>query len=368
MNIFFTSSFLPNKQYTTFNSLFEDLLPNKMLLVFDTNLVILFREFYLNPKFFIQKHRPEELEIVKYLIENISKYNIETDVTLGVDESSRKKKDFSKISTKWEQTHNALSLLLSVDVYSEKDLNLFIENKKIEEPIKDDSIFPETAFFLLKENKDCFYINHLIAAYLSNLKIIYLFNLVEKQEITAKEALMNFYTFMKEEIDILIARSLQLAIFIFGGLDEYKNIIFPKANDPFNKKINKILNGAVDILYPTLVDSFPNHKRKKGVFELKPVFVTADKRISKLHSLTSTKAFFGDKSQINYMPEVMQFNYPKELKLTENDLSSFQDLFIKDAIYRYSNKQYGKGRDTSFLLDKCSDYEVLLKKNWSNNN
>ena len=68
------------------------------------------------------------------------------------------------------------------------------------------------------------------------------------------------------------------------------------------------------------------------------------------------------------MPEVMQFNYPKELKLTQNDLSSFQDLFIKDAIYRYSNKQYGKGRDTSFLLDKCSDYEVLLKKNWSNDN
>lgn len=357
MNIFFTSSFLPNKQYTTFNSLFEDLLPNKMLLVFDTNLVILFREFYLNPKLFIQKHRPEELEIVKYLIENISKYKIEADATLGVDESSRKKKDFSKISTKWEQTHNALSFLLR----SEEDLNLFIDNKKIEEPIKDDSIFPETAFSLLKENKDCFYINHLIATYLSNLKIIHLFNLVEKQEITAKEAFINFYTFMKEEVDILIARSLQLAIYIFGGLDEYKNIIFPKANDPFNKKINKILNGAIDILYPTLVDSFPNHKRKKGVFELKPVFVTADKRISKLHSLTSTKAFFGDKSQINYMPEVVQFDYPKELKWTKDEIFSFQVLFVKDAIYRHSYKKYGEGKETSYLLDKCFYYETLLK-------
>lgn len=350
--IYFSSTYIENRAFQTLEELFKYVAPKDVALVFDTNVVVYYRDFYLAPKLFVERNKDNGISaVVRYLIEQIIRYDLKVNASLGVDESSRSKVNFSLIEEKVQQTHHALMFLLHLN---NKDIDLFIKLKNAEEPIKSKGEYPDSMLDFLKEEAP--YQHFLIVSYLVSLKIVLLYNKLQRREITNREAFVGLCDFMKKDIDCMIGILQVYALYLFGGDSTFKGIIFPKGSGGLNEKYHKIFNGAIDFVLPTIANMVSRYQYPNLI----PVFVSIDRRISKLHSLSCAKMILQTNNSINYS-ELSEFYFPSNLNWTEEDKIVINQIFMDNYRERFINS-YGKIRTSIHLLDLVEYYEKEIKE------
>lgn len=354
--LFFTSSLIPNKKVFSLEQLFEFVNPADIILVFDTNLVIYYRDLYLNSK---RVSTTDELSdiylILRYLVEQIHGYDLEVNASIGVDESSRQKEDFSLNMEKFKQTQLALICLFSMDI---EKLDEYIKKEIVIEPVitKGNSTLSK----INSLSQISIFQNPLIISYVAALKIFILHNKLSKKVITPREAYEEFYLFLAKEINCIGATLIMFALHLFGGVEEFKAMLFTKAKASKEDKIHQLFNGAIDLIYPYIVNKiqeiFPTLNNSK---KLIPVFVSTDKRLSTLHSLINTKMIFESSDEINYNPELTEVSFFDNMNWTNDDLAFFRELHIKDLDNRFDTFFSG-GRDAKHLLEIVEKYEKVV--------
>lgn len=354
----FSSTYLQNQTFQSLEELFQNISPKNVALVYDSNIVVYYREFYLNPKRFSeQQSNCEIISAIRYLNEQITRYDLEVMATLGVDESSRCKQDFSINEAKRNQTHEALMFLLHLDY---KDFDKFIQFGSSQEPILDKGEYPNSMLPLLKQ--DSIYQHPLIIMYLLCLKVILLYNRFELNEISGKDAIDELNRFMREDIDTISGIMHLLSLHLFGGSNEFKNIFFPKRKLKTNEKLHKIFNGAIDLVLPTVINKVTNSYYKTPIPELIPVFVSTDKRISKLHSLMGLRITQNTKETYSFFPEMIQGDFLGKLQWTKEEMNHFFKVSQSD-IKRFTRFD-GAPREASHLLSHVLPLETELIRLW----
>lgn len=356
--LYFSSTYLQNKTFQSLEDLFQNISSKKVALVFDSNIVVYYRDFYLNPKSFVDNpNNKETVYAIRYLNEQITRYSLEVLATLGVDESSRRKSDFSVNEEKRKQTHEALMFLLHLDY---RDFDKFIQLKRVQEPIIDKGEYPSSMLPFLEQ--DSFYQHPLIVMYILCLKVILLFNRFESNEISGKEAIDALNRFMREDIDSVSGIMYFLCVNLFGGSDEFKNIFFPKKNLPTNEKLHRIFNGAIDLVFPTIINKVTNAYYKTPIPDMIPVFVSTDKRISKLHSLIGLRITHNTKETYSYFPELIQVDFLSKIKWTKEEMNELFKVSQSD-IKRFTSFD-GTPRMTTHLLKYVKLLEGEVIRDW----
>ncbi len=359
MPLYFTSTYLPNKVYSTLEDVFKEIPSKNVLLVFDSNIVIYYRDFYLNPKSYSEskdENRKSIYKNLRYLSQSIFEYNLNVNATLGVDESSRNNSNFKINKEKQLQTHNILTELLYLNF---KKFDKFIQNKKVEEPIKNVDEFPNSMYDRL--DSECFYIDHLIFGYLTSLQIQILLKEIQngKNKLTAMFELIDFMI----TLDCFAVIFFNLGLHLFGDKEDklkFRKILFKN-----NKNIlRKTFNGTIDLILPTLVNHIPNYLHKLSKSQAIPVFVTFDSRISKLHSLMRAKVIIQNNSfNFNYEPELVKIDYSSNLKWTQNELD---EIYRRVQLYMIQRVQKERKINSYHLKEIVKNYEskfINLVKN-----
>lgn len=356
--LYFSSTYLQNRTFQSLEDLFHNISPEKVALVYDSNIVVYYREFYLNPKHFTDNPVNKDIvHVIRYLNEQVIRYNLKVLALLGVDESSRRKSDFSINDDKWNQTHEALNVLLHLDSF---DFDKFIQIKIPQEPFVDKGEYPNSMLPFLEQKS--LYQHPLIVMYLLCLKVILLYFRFESCEITRKEAIDELNRFMREEIDSISGTIYFLSLHLFGGSNEFKNIFFPKKNLAINEKLHRILTGAIDLVLPAIVNKVTNSYYRMPIPDLIPVFVSTDKRISKLHSLMGLRITINTKENYSYFPELIQADFLSKLEWTKEEMNQLLMVSQSD-ISRFTNFD-GTPRMTTHLLKYVKPMEDELIRHW----
>lgn len=357
--LYFSSIYLKNKTYQSFEDLFQDVSPERVVLVYDTNIVIYHRDFYLNPKCFVDNPlNKNSINAIRYLNENVNRYNLEVLASFGVDESSRQKSDFSLNIDKWNQTHNALMSLLHLNYH---DFDKFIQNQRPIEAVIDRGVYPNSMLLFLEQNSS--YQQLLIVMYIFCLKVILLYYRFESKEITGKEAVNELNRYMRNDINCVSATMSLLSLHLFGGSNEFMNIFFPKNNLPINEKLHKIFNGSIDLIIPTIINKEVEKFYKKQMPNLIPVIVSSDKKISNLLSLMRLISKYQSKESNNYFPELLQVDFLNSLKWNNEEMNQ---------LFKFSNSDFdrfisfdGIPRSTTHLLKYVKPLEDELVIYWN---
>ncbi|MES2398083.1 MAG: hypothetical protein V4549_18865 [Bacteroidota bacterium] len=356
--LFFTSSLLSDDRFLSFEELFKKVQPSEIILIFDTNIVIDFREFYFNPKEFSKDLKFRETYFsARYLVEQIDRYDLEINAAFGIEESSRSIKDFSLNLQKAQQTSRALKDLFSMNI---EKLDNHINKGSAENLIINNEEFPNTKIECLKETST--FQGLLIISYLASLKIYELTIRIEKKEKTHLGAMTEFLKFLDEEVDAISATFISYAFHIFGGFQELKPLIFSKEKKNLNKRLHKIFNGAIDLIFPNITDkSQLAYSNSLINTELIPVFVTRDKYISVLHSMLNTKVRF--ENETLHDPQLKEVSY-KFIKMTnwnQTEKEIIESVIRQISIKRLSNSFSGQ-KSALPLLNKVEYYETIVKE------
>ena len=352
--LYFTSSLIPNKLFLSLEELFEHIKHQEILLVFDTNIVVYYRDFFLNSNKFITSNKSTYYSI-RYLVEQISRYDLEVNGTFGVEESSRSKSDFKLNMEKVYQTHRAVMSILAMNIDS---FDKFIKEDFSEDEIKTNKDYPFSKIDSLKEESS--FQNLHIISYLAALKIFILKNQIEENTITPSEAYLFFLDFVIEEVDCIAATINQYALHLFGGVDFFKLILMPKGNISIEETLDQLFTGAIDLVYPTIVnksqDLYPIPNKLEKMI---PVLVTADRRLATLHSRINTKFILETssiKDGINYNPELTEIVFYEKTKWSKADLKLFNDRLTKDIEHRFISS-ISEGKTATHLLPLVEKYE-----------
>ncbi|MEO9850193.1 hypothetical protein [Reichenbachiella sp.] len=254
------------------------------------------------------------------------------------------------------QTHNALMSVLHLDIV---EIDTFIKTKEPEREIIDSGECPDSMVSFLK--KDTIYKHALIVTYLCSLKIIALYYDVINQELDNKTACLNFYKFIREEVDCVPGIVQSFALHLFGGYGHLKKIIFPKSSININKKLRYILGGSIDLLLPTfankVVQQFYPVELSRSLIT---VFTSTDERISLLHSLSTEKLRLDSGEKINYMPSLVQTEILSGVKWSNCDIEEFNNFTSSDINQRLQKATSGP-KKTDSLLGLVSELETLIK-------
>lgn len=357
--LYFTSSLIPNERFLSLEQLFEHIDPKDALFVFDTNLVVYYRELYLNSKKFIANENNKNIYYsIRYLIEQISRYDLEINASIGVEESCRSKENFKLNIDKVNQTHKAIMAMFAMDI------NAFDEHIKkeiVEEGIINDGEFTNSKITSLKETSS--FQNMLTISYLASLKIFVLQNQIENNNITPTKAYLEFLDFMMEEVDCVIGTAQMFALHLFGGVNEFKLMLMAKGKATKEEKLHKLFNGAVDLIYPYIVNKAQElypipHKPEKLI----PVLITADRRLATLHSLINTKLIFetANEKGVNYNPELTEIGFHDKMNWTDADMNLFKERTIKDLSHRLESAMSG-AKTATHLLPLVEQYEIIVE-------
>lgn len=131
---------------------------------------------------------------------------------------------------------------------------------------------------------------------------------------------------------------------------------FPKSL-PINERLHKIFNGAIDLIFPTIIN-------KLQIKNLIPIFVSTDKRISKLNSLMGIRARFNTNETYSYSPELIQADFLGRLKWTKEEMD--QLYVVPQSDINRLNRFDGRPRMTTHLLKYVKPLETVLIKLWQN--
>jgi len=356
--LYFSSTYLQNKTFQSLEELFQNISPKNVALVYYSNIVVYYRDFYLNPKQFIKNSNSNIIHSLRYLNEQVTRYDLEVLATLGVDESSRCKSDFSVNEQKRKQTHEALMTLLHLHYV---DFDKFIELKVPQEPIVDNGSYPNSMIPFLEQ--DSLYQHLLIVMYLLCLKVILIYNKFEIGEIDRKQSIDELNRFMREELNFVSGIMYLLCLHLFGGSAEFKNIFIPKKKLARNEKLHRIFNGAIDLVFPTIINKVTNSQYKTPIPHMIPVFVSTDKRISKLHSLMGLRITYNTKESYSFFPELVQADFLGNLKWTKEEMNHLYKLSTAD-IERF-NSFDGTPKATTHLLKNIKPLEDEVIRVWS---
>ena len=354
--LYLTSSLIPNIKLLSFEELFKYTKPEDILLVFDTNLVIYYREFYLNSEKFIGDHGKNDIYLIlRYFIEQIERYNLIVNASIGVDESSRSKKDCNLILEKVEQTHEAIMNLFAMDITK---FDTYVKQKLVIEPIIDRSKLTTSKVGCLSQKS--MFQNLLIVSYAAALKLYILQTRIDKKTLTPRDAYIEFHEFMTIEVNCTMGTISLFALHLFGGVDKFKSMIFAKSSASVEEKIHQLYNGAIDLIYPYIVNRVQNLFPPLGSNKkLIPILVTMDKKMATLHSLINTKVIFeSNDSKPNFNPELIEIKFIDKMSWNDDDLKHFKSLFLKD-IYRVEKNISKTGREVKHLLPVVAKYEKI---------
>lgn len=351
--LYFSSSRISNKRILSLEELFTYYKPEDVILVFDTNIVVDYREFYLSPLKFKETQFSTYCSL-RYLVEQIERYNLEINATFGVDESCRAVSDFSILHNKRKQTHDILMKML----YSGIDqFDLHLKKNVSVNSIKDYSARTISKIDSLKERS--IGQNLIIVSYLTALKIAELKLKQDSGKINRLEAFLSFFEYATKEIDCVGGTIINYAYHLFGGMDSLKRIILIRKIGKASKEnvIHQIFNGAIDLILPYLVDSV-NHLFKTDKNYI-PVFVTRDERISDIHSLHATKVIFGEGP---YSFQLVEGKYSSKRKMnwTEKEETLIKNVMENDIFSRIEKKIPSSGQTTSHLLPLIAQQEKIV--------
>lgn len=353
-SLYFTSSYLKSEALNTLEQLFIHFDPKDVLLVFDTNLVVDFRDFYCSPQSF-KSQRQEPYFAIRYLVEQIDRYQLEVNANYGIDESSRTLDGFRFLTDKYKQTYSALMDLLynGIDYFDEH-----LKRNNIIEPIKDNSSKKLSKLEALCQNP--LYQHPLIACYLSSLKTFELKLQMDRSIIDKKEALETYLDFVINEIDCLGGTSLNYAYHIFGGADYLNRLLFIKKLTSSSKAdiIHQIFNGSIDLIFPYLVNQANSFPEFKGRYST-PVFVTRDERIAEIHSFHNTIGILAYDEKSIYNPELIEstFSVKHNLSWSKKEIEYFNSIMFNDQFRIYSKKISPDGEKKDHLLLKVTELE-----------
>lgn len=361
--IYYSSQFLPNNTYTTLEELGKDVDLSKVVLVLDANLVIYLRDFFLDPKLFISRF-PDSgiLTDIRTLLKEIHQYKLDPsriNSGLGANESSRSKSDFSLNYAKYIQTEATVEYLLNQGYVS---WDWLLEHKPPTPAISlQEEDYPDSMIPLLSTESE--YQHHLILMYLFAIKLICLFYDAERGNLSNKEAYFELTRFMRQEVNIRSLYMQWFALHLLGGDNDFKSILFPKPKEPENRKLHKIFSGSLDLAYPTLVNQVVWQQFPKQ--ETIPVFLTADKRLSRLHQLVQTKIMYESDQNGSYYPEVCFCEPNSRLNWSKQDYEDFE----KDRAGDMDQFLHPTGipQKTLHLLPLVESLEQELKLSMKNN-
>jgi hypothetical protein len=357
--LYFTSSYLKSKALSTLDELFLHFKPEDVLLVFDTNLIVDFRDFYCNPQLF-KSQRQDPYFAMRYLVEQIDRYQLEVNASFGIEESSRTLNDFSILPDKYKQTYNALMTLLYNGVNYLDDHS---KRNVIIEPIKDNSIKALSKIESLKQTS--IFQHLLIMGYLSSLKIVELKILMDIGRIGREEAYVQYLDFVMNDINCASGISLNYAYHIFGGASYLNRLLFIKKIGSSSKEeiIHQIFNGSIDLIFPYLVDKGHLLPAYEGKYST-PVFVTRDERIAEIHSFHNTRMIINNNGTSIYNPEVIEntFSLKHNLSWTMKEVERFNSI-ISDDMFRVLFKGTSpEGEKKDHLLTKVPEMEESVLK------
>jgi hypothetical protein len=350
--IYFTSSTISSKQFLSIEQLIEHLGHQNILLCFDTNVVVYFRDMFLNPLEFIEKHK-DISNSVRYLVEQIDRYDLQVDARFGVEESSRNINDFSINQEKHQQTHEAVSELFKMNM---DKLDIHIKKGGVFNPIKNNTERKNSKIASLNQRSS--FQNLLIISYVLSLKTRILFAQVENKTLSELEAMKAFCLFMTNEVDCVSATSYLYALHLFGKVEDFKGILINKKNSSFGTKLHQIFNGAIDLIFSTMINHLPSLEKKYE--NLTPILVTFDKRLSTIHSLLTSRIIINNVNS-SFNPVLTELTFFDKMKWSEKELSIFKELVIDDSVHRFIS-QKTKGESASYLIPLVEKYEKEFKE------
>ena len=351
--IYFTSSYISNKQALSLEELSTLVDLKEIVLVFDTNLVVDYRDFFLSAQKF-KENKKDVYQTLRYLVEQTYRYNIETNVILGIDESTRRLSDFSRIEDKFHQTSQAVLGMLNSSI---DDIDDFLKLNGEIIPIVDNS---KKKLSKVKALSQDFIGSQLLTiGYVSSLKIVQLKFLQEQEVISRQEAFEQFLHFTTKEIDVATAAIINYAYHLFGGFDSLRGILFKTGIKSSKKEdvIHQIFNGSIDLIYPTLVNvihpiCYPE------LDELIPVFATRDKRLAELHSLSNTKLFIDNKdSEFDFELIEGAFTLKQNLSWSNSQINEFRKILKADALSRWQRSNTKSGQSAEHLIPTVMQLE-----------
>jgi hypothetical protein len=334
--LFYTSSYIDSKKFTDLEDLFSYIEPSEMILIFDTNVVIGYRQYFFNPTQFTQNHDTKEyLKSMRNLVKKIEKFNLEVNASFGVEESCRELYDFSINSKKLEQTRTTVKRMLHEGI-SDFD-NHLTTRQYFGEEIKLKTEFPSSKLECLMQESTFQHL--LIVSYISMLKVVELHYLLQAGIIKKLEAYKTFVEFMRSELDVLSGMHTHYAAHLFGGALNYSELWKKKKAKNNEKKLHNIFNASIDVICPVIAGKTQQIYDKIGSKKLIPVFVSGDKLLSDLHSRRNIKVIFEENPSLvqkNFTSEFVFHDYHLEiLNWTEEEYKSIQE--INDNANRPSN-------------------------------
>lgn len=353
--LYFTSSLISSQRFLSLEQLFEHIEPKDALFVFDTNLVVYYKELFLNSKKFISNENNKNIYYsIRYLIEQISRYDLEINASIGVEECCRSKNDFKLNLDKVNQTHRAIMSMFKMDINS---LDEYIKKEISEDVIMTDGEYSLSKIASLKEVSS--FQNLVTISYLASLKIFTLQNKIEENQLTPTNAHLEFLDFMMVEVDCIAGTILMYALHLFGGVNEFKLMLMAKGKVSKEEKLHKLFNGAIDLIFPYIVNKAQElypipHQTKKII----PVLVTADRRLATLHSLLNTKLILESNTEggVNYNPELIEIGYYGKMIWTDADFNLFKERTQKDLAHRLESAM-STGKTAIHLLPLIEQYE-----------
>ena len=352
--LYFTSSY-GTERLLSLEQLFERINPREIVLVFDTNIVIDFREFYFDPqKYSTDINRQSVYFSIRYLVEQINRYDLEVNASFGTEESSRSINNFELNSDKAKQTHRAVQCLFKMDLYK---LDNHIMTGSNEDAIKSIESFPDSKINCL--STDSTFKDLLTYGYLVSLKLYDLLYQIEKKSKPRMEAMKELLTFLDEEAGGVATSFISFAFYVFGGYNDLRSLIYSSNKEP-NKKLHKIFNGAIDLIYPLITDfSQEIFKDQELHRKLTPVFVTRDKHVSILHSIIKVEAVL-DETKIPRRYTSISFEYLDKTSWSKNDI---QMILIE--IGQLNERRINKDRKSwSALIESVGKYEIIVKSHF----
>jgi hypothetical protein len=354
--LYFTSSEIPSKQFLSLEELFTMVPPQEILLVFDTNIVVYYRDFFLNPRHFVT-NKPEVFKSIEYLVDSIHFYDLEVNSSIGNDESSRSKLDFSISREKARQTRDVMQMMFSMTKHS---LNYHTESYFKLEPVFISQELSDSKVLCLKQEST--FSGILTLSYACVLKIFLLFCDLESGKIDRRKAYLDFLNFAMEEADGVAVLILSFAYHLFGGVNAFRSMLFAKGKALPKEKLHQLFNGALDLIYPYVVnraqDFFPIPNKSEALI---PILVTGDRRLSILHSICNKRYLVDqDKVLMTELPLAqLDFFAGEKTKWTTEDKAAFKIRTAKDIKKRYASAT-GPHKSTEHLYPIIEKLETQV--------
>ncbi|SMC92512.1 hypothetical protein [Sporomusa malonica] len=320
---------------------------NNIIYILDTNLCILYRDFYYAPLSFKTK-RPECYSAIKELHSLLSPYHSNIIYALAIEESSRTVSNFTMNQQKQREITSAIQQIFQMNTYQFERFALTVKKVNI---VKDYSPKGNSKINALKQ--DIPFIPYIRVIYVCLLKL-YLLKRLNKGKIYKY---IDFLAFIDEKVDMVLSQVLTFAIFyIFDECGSLKKIMDKKENS-LSELIHNIWNASIDMYFITFTRMLISSN------EL-PVLITADKNLHKLNDMIIYRKFSLDENN-KVSPQIHEMGvYGRINFLSKSELDEILQL-NNDFNRKRRHKNHTRDPFDNSILDLCAYLEDELKLSYN---